>query len=275
MLKTMASFASEGCVPVSEFLHGQQRALKEKQVAAVIAHLQTTNVTELVHTVKSEVGSGLHLTHFPERKQFWERCVGDVVLDEFIAALWLEYARLLGECLKGREKYASFQVKWMGLLRLLLHEPSKLESPLVQLWEKMVQSSEGSAGSRNAIGICIARSVFMCCQKSIVTMKEGETLLLDGEQSTTVWTDEDVDEASLYRLGGYALHSTIKAFEGRKGNYSKQLTLLHSLRMPVNEKVYLPPNIFHLDKGGMTFMRKELLGYLAKVVIIDVAQILL
>ena len=66
----MASFASEGCVPVS-------------------------NVTELVHTVKSEVGSGLHLTHFPERKQFWERCVGDVVLDEFVAALRLEYARLL------------------------------------------------------------------------------------------------------------------------------------------------------------------------------------
>ena len=92
---TMASFASEGCVPVSEFLHEQQRALKEKQVAAVIAHLQTTNVTELVHTVKSEVGSGLHLTHFPERKQFWERCVGDVVLDEFVAALRLEYARLL------------------------------------------------------------------------------------------------------------------------------------------------------------------------------------
>ena len=84
---------------MSEFLHEQQRALKEKQVAAVIAHLQTTNVTELVHTVKSEVGSGLHLTHFSERKQFWERCVGDVVLDEFVAALRLEYARLLGECL--------------------------------------------------------------------------------------------------------------------------------------------------------------------------------
>ena len=91
----MANFASEVCVPVSEFLHEQQRALKEKQVAAVIVHLQTTNVTELVHTVKSEVGSGLHLTHFPERKQFWKRCAGDVVLDEFVAALRLEYARLL------------------------------------------------------------------------------------------------------------------------------------------------------------------------------------
>ena len=42
--------------------------------------------------------------------------------------------------------------------------------------------------------------------------------------------------------------------------------LLKSLRLPVDEKVNLPPNIKHLDcNHAMIFMKKELMGYLFKV----------
>ena len=41
------------------------------------------------------------------------------------------------------------------------------------------------------------------------------------------------------------------------------------LHLPVDEKVGLPSNIQHLDKQGMTFMKKELLGYLFKVRILS------
>ena len=154
---------SNDSVPASEFLLSQQRVLKEKQTDSLIAQLEALNATELIDAVKSEVGSGQHLSHFPERKQFWESCARDNVLDKFVAALRLEYASLLRECLKAREKYANIQVKWMEFLRLLLHECSRLECPVVQLWEKMIQMSGESTGSQNIIAACIEQSVFMYC----------------------------------------------------------------------------------------------------------------
>ena len=64
--------------------------------------------------------------------------------------------------------------------------------------------------------------------------------------------------------GGYALHSTIKEYEKQKEK-GEELSILHAVKMPLDEKHELPANILYLDKGGMTFMRRELLGYLAKV----------
>ena len=58
--------------------------LKEKQILTVIAHSDTT---ELVDTVKAEVGGRLHLERFPERKHFWEICAGDAIVDKIVAAL--------------------------------------------------------------------------------------------------------------------------------------------------------------------------------------------
>ena len=72
-----------------------------------------------------------------------------------------------------------------------------------------------------------------------------------------------------YRLGGFALHSAIKVFEcGNESFETRQAIcdVLKTLRLPVEEKVNLPPNIKHLDcNDTMTFMKKELMGYLFKV----------
>lgn len=109
----------------------------------------------------------------------------------------------------------------------------------------------------------------------IISVKEGETLHLESEQYQDV-DDEfaeaemDIDETSLYRLGGYALHSAIEAYKGPTTSTERQAihSVLVCLRLPLEEKTGLPSNIQHLDtKHGMTFMN-ELLGYLYKVLTI-------
>ena len=62
----------------------------------------------------------------------------------------------------------------------------------------------------------------------------------------------------LNRLGGFALFALLKT----KSIYEKVLSILKNLHLPLNEKVDLPSNIQHLDKDGLTFMKKELLRML-------------
>ena len=120
-----------------------------------------------------------------------------------------------------------------------------------------------SKSTENAIITSVGRAVLSFCQQSTVAIKEGGNLLEEEEEEL----DEahkagfSADEASLYRLGGFALFALLKT-----KNVSKEIqSILSHLRLPLDEKVNLPSNIQHLDKGGMTFMRKELLGYMGMV----------
>ena len=97
-------------------------------------------------------------------------------------------------------------------------------------------------------------------------MKEGESLLFEEEKELDE-ADEagfTADEASLYRLDRFALFALLKT----KSISKKVLSILKNLCLPLNEKVDLPSNIQHLDKGGLTFMKKELLGYIGMVCVI-------
>ena len=128
-----------------------------------------------------------------------------------------------------------------------------------------------SKSAMNAVMSSVMRSVFNYSQQSLVAVKEGETPLLEHEQDDDCFIEAgmEIDEASLHRLGGFALHSAIKAFEcGNESCERRQAIcdVLKSLCLPVEEKVDLPPNIKHLDcNHTMTFMKKELIGYLFKV----------
>lgn len=117
-----------------------------------------------------------------------------------------------------------------------------------------------------AIITSIGRAVFSFCQQRIVAMKEGESLLLEEEKELDDIDEAGftADEASFYRLGGFALFALLNT----KSVSEEVLFILKNLRLPFNEKVDLPSNIQHLDKGGMTFMRKELLRYLGMVCVI-------
>ena len=174
---------------------------------------------------------------------------------------------------KEKDNYANFQVEWMQVLRKVFHECLNSEGtsdrhPAAVIWKKLIEGMpiKVTSKSMNAVGMSIARSVFTCCQERVMSLKEGNTLLCDWEQISVDNLREDIDETSLFRLGGYALHSAIKKYEKQEMTARKELDVLHAIKLPWSNKDELPVNISYLDKGGMSFMKRELLGYLTKVI---------
>ena len=108
----------------SEYLQATQRVLKKKQVQDIVADLEVLESKEVLEKVKTEVSAGYYLQYCPERRQFWDACIGNQTLDGFVDALFKQYATLLGQCFKGREStYATckFQLQWMELVVFVNH----------------------------------------------------------------------------------------------------------------------------------------------------------
>lgn len=139
---------------------------------------------------------------------------------------------------QGQGEVHTFSNQLDAVLGKVLHEVQS-SIPVVLIWRKLAECTDVAEESKCFIAMCIALAVFMICQKSVVSLKEGETLLLDYEQASTDSLEEaglDVDEVSLFRLGGYALHLVIKAFEGRESNCRVELSVLYSVRMPLRRR---------------------------------------
>ncbi len=101
-----------------------------------------------------------------------------------------------------------------------------------------------------------------------MAVKEGVTLLLEEEQDTDPISEAGLgaDEALLYRLGGFALFSTLKAYSKHSSSRGQRAySLLIKMELPTKDKIDLPASIVHLDKGNMTFMKKQFLRFLAQV----------
>lgn len=60
-------------------------------------------------------------------------------------------------------------------------------------------------------------------------------------------------------MGGFALYSAIK------GASKDELDFLTALRLPEQEKVSLLLNLQVLDKGNLTYMKRDMIGYLSQV----------
>ena len=63
--------------------------LRQDQLAAIMSELETLDGRVVLGAVQSEVGSGHHLTHFPERKFFWDYCNKEAAaaLQDFVISL--------------------------------------------------------------------------------------------------------------------------------------------------------------------------------------------
>ena len=266
MASSSSSFSS-----TSVYLNAKQRVLSKQQIDALVSHLDALDHGKVLKLVKDDVGSGHHLNFFQDRRTAWSAVVLDRKFEPFVSSVIQKYIALIRQCCAGREKYSNLLVNWMEFVRTILHQA---DSPFYKEWSQ-IEKNVGfklSDSTRSAIITSLLRSVFNRCQQVVVSVKEGETLLLENEQYDV--DDEfaeagmDIDEACLYRLGGYALHSAIEAYEGPTKSTERQTihSVLVHLRLPLEDKTGLPSNIQHLDtKHSMTFMKKELLGYLYKV----------
>ena len=259
------------CTLTSEFLNQQQHILPKRKIEELIKILEAVDNSEIVEAVIRDVGEGHHLKTFPDRKVLWDACMHNDAFKTFVSLVFNKWISLVRQCCKGREKYAKLQVKWMDFVRTVLHEPVHKHNASKQ-WSVVGKIDVAPSKSvMNAVISSVMRLVFNYSQQRLVAVKEGETLLLEHKQDDDCFIEAgmEIDEVSLYCLGGFALHSGIKAFKCGDESCERRQAIcdvLKSLRLPVEEKVDLPPNIKHLDcNHTMTFMKKELTEYLFKV----------
>ena len=210
----------------------------------------------LLAFVKQKVSGSYHLTVFSLRQHFWEQCVTCTVeLESFVFALFDKYTTILQDCQKGREKYALLQVHWMECLREIQFDPDSSSNTAV-CWRELTAKAGGCTPSTNSSTIlsCITQSVFTFCQQAIVAIKEEEECDTVEDVGPLQEAGLSGDEAALYRFGGFALYATLKAIDKSKPVVT---FVLKGIQMTAAEIFDLPINIKHLDKGGMTFMKKE------------------
>lgn len=273
----------------SQYLNSEDRVLKKQQLKDLIEELGKVETQQIVDCVMEEVSKGHHLQYFPERQLFWNNCCTNPTLKQFVSELHQLYIRLVNEAV-GRNKYASLQMTWMNSVRILLHGPdteaissgSNQESQSTssdtvsclhaatdaagKVWKELANKAQPipSDSTKNTVLTSITRSVFNFCQKQMVKFKEGDILLLDREQMEMDKFQEagfETDEATLFRLGGSALHSTLESHK-----HTKEHSILQRMQLLPHERIDMPSNICHLDvHGGMVFMKKEFLGYLSQV----------
>ena len=118
---------------------------------------------------------------FPDRRTAWSTVVLNRNFELFVSSVIDKYINLLHQSCDGREKYSNLLVNWMEFERTALHEAG---SPANNEWsqiEKHVGFSL-SDSTRSVIVTSLMRAVFNRCQQAVVSVKEGETLLLEDEQ---------------------------------------------------------------------------------------------
>ena len=112
--------ASPAGLATSEYLNSDDRVLKKQQLKCLIEELGKVESKQIVDCVVEEVSKGHHLKHFPERQLFWNNCCKNATLKQFVSELHQLYIRLVNDAI-GRSKYASPQMRWMNVVRILLH----------------------------------------------------------------------------------------------------------------------------------------------------------
>ena len=137
---------------------------------------------------------------------------------------------------------------------------------VVKVWKELVDEVQPAPADdiKNAVLMSITRSAFNLCQKRMVKLKVGDTLLLEREQLEEDLFQEagfETDEATLFQLGGSALYSNLQS-----QCHTIEHSILQRMQLLSHEKIDMPSNIRHLDvHGGLVFMKKEFLGYLSHV----------
>ena len=115
--------ASPTGLATSEYLNSDDRVLKKQQLKCLIEELGKVETKQIVDCVVEEISKGRHLKYFPERQLFRNNCCKNATLKQFVSELHQLYIWLVNDAI-GRNKYASLQMRWMNVVRILLHGPN-------------------------------------------------------------------------------------------------------------------------------------------------------
>ena len=189
-------------------------------------------------------------------------------LKEICVYLQDMFANLYLECDTGKEKFATFQVKWYKKSSAFLSaqpplsEETSLKTP-IKLWLQLTKSIPRDVA--NPVIISLSSAVYKYMLQKVRAMSVGE----DASQSSRVTGESD----DVYlRFGGGSLASMYKSRYSAmksKGSSNKKELVSHELQVlswiRMTDKSSLPRSLKDRDEGGMYFPDREFLPYLKEL----------
>lgn len=238
------------------------------------------DVEELRGDVVRQVESGYHLLFFEERLNLWKyiKSANVVAFDSLISTVLADFVKMYRQHSKGKDKYTRLLLGWYTYMKQYVVQGSCVGEAA---WSKLVEGYTVPAGD---VSECTRSSLLSSLMMGIFheTLRRVECFVseLPGARPSSFFPPATGyradDEASLYRLAGFALFSCIQ-FRQRKlmwrrklrvnqemaQNLRTELALLKQLKDA--EKSDLPAAIHIQDRGHMTFMNPTLLPFIRNV----------
>jgi hypothetical protein len=244
-----------------------KRLLKKEKVhiASLLKQVDGECITEgVIQTLSGE----LHLFEFPERGEVLISIIDSSWSDlkKICVCLQNMFANLYLECDSGREKFATFQVRWHSKSAVFLSaqlppEDSFLNVP-IKLWLQLTNSVPRDVA--NPLMISISSAVYKYMLRRVRALSIGE----ESHNSRITRESDDVylrfgggNLASMYKSRYSAMKS--KRASSKKDLISRELCVLDCIRM--TDKSSLPRSLKDRDEGGMYFPDWEFLPYLKEL----------
>lgn len=214
----------------------------------------------LIRAVKKSVMASIVPSLFPDRKRLWESIHHSTELDIFIGHQADKYLTLYEKYSKGKNKYANLFLAWLDVIRNFTCKSKQTEGAKKE-WELLATHTPGvSESTQSTLLACILHAVQEGIQIQMANHIDDitENSMLDMEKVS--------DHTALYRISGWAVKSAITfLLRKNKGRQTEEVQLLKALKRSKAEKLTLPTGAQFLDRGGLTFVKSELLPWLCKI----------
>ena len=260
----------------SKYLNESERKLVGRGFKAL------ANPSDISKRVVDAVDRQEHIHYFKERKIVWDNIkTNSKEIAEMVQLAIDKYIDMYVSIM-GRDKYSQLLSTWYSYVGTwAISELCSDQQGL--LWQELTKNcTTVSAHDRS----CIIHSMFdeiFSCFSNIIDAVQSKCFLASRCTTSTSpiialcnphdgMPDNDL---SLYKVAGFSLHSCIqirkvtvksiaKRFKintlRRAAHYNEQIKLLECLCC--KDKAVVPVELQLLDRGGLTFPRKELLPFL-------------
>lgn len=257
-----------------------RKRLSVKDVQLVCEELKDMDVEEMRGDVARQVESEYHMQFFEERMNLWLhiKSTNVMALDSLISTVLADFVKMYRQHSKGKDKYTRLLLAWYTYMNQYVVQSSDVGEAA---WSKLVERYMVPAGGiSECTRSCLLSSLMMGIFHEMLRRVECFVSELPGSTPSSIFPSatgyQDDDEASLYRLAGFALFSCVQ-FRQRKLMWRRklqvnqetaqklrtELALLKQLKDA--QKSDLPAAIHIQDRGHMTFMNPILLPFIRNV----------
>lgn len=239
--------------PTTRLLNAEER----KQI------VNSVDVEKVLLHVHKDVPSKLVSQLFPEREAYWRSLLPDkltLLVDTGVT----KYLELYEACSKGKDKNSKLYLKWLEYERSLVCKSLHRNGTEFGLDSGDVCVSEDT---RRTVVTLIMSTVYNGAAQQMA--KEIEQTAEMGTEDPCTSSSDDV---ALHRICGWALKSVTDILTQQskqsvkdKVSLNEKLELVHALKLPSDEKCNLPDALRYLDRGGLTFMKLDLLPWMRSI----------